>query len=64
MENGKLLKKAFDVLTSLSMFISGSHSSNFRLTSYETIIPDNHSRQSFHLDEEGFLWLSFCSFGH
>ena len=32
--------------------------------SFQTIIPDNHSRQSFHLDEEGFLWLSFCSFGH
>ena len=23
---------------------------------------DTHSKQSFHLDEEGFLWLSFCSF--
>ena len=23
-----------------------------------------HSKQSFHLDEEKFLWLSFCSFGH
>ena len=24
---------------------------------------DTHSKQSFHLDEEGFIWLSFCSFG-
>ena len=24
---------------------------------------DTHSKQSFRLDEEGFLWLSFCSFG-
>ena len=36
-ENGKLLKKFFDVLTSLSMCISGSHSSNPRLTSHETL---------------------------
>ena len=42
-ENGKLLKKVFDVLTSLSMCISGSYSSNLRLTSYETLIPNNHS---------------------
>ena len=25
---------------------------------------DTHSKQLFRLDEEGFLWLSFCSFGH
>ena len=24
---------------------------------------DTHSKQSFYLDKEGFLWLSFCSFG-
>ena len=42
-ENGKLLKKVFDVLTSLSMCISGSHSSNPHLTSHETLIPNNHS---------------------
>ena len=24
---------------------------------------DTYSKQSFRLDEEGFLWLSFCSFG-
>ena len=40
-ENGKLLKKVFDVLTSLSMCISGLHSSNNRLTSHETLIPNN-----------------------
>ena len=43
MENGKLLKKFFNILTSLSMYISGFHSSNFRLTSHETLIPKNHS---------------------
>ena len=42
-ENGKLLKKVFNVLTSLSMCISGSHSSKPRLTSHETLIPNNHS---------------------
>ena len=40
-ENGKLLKKVFDVLTSLSMCISGSYSSNLHLTSHETLIPKN-----------------------
>ena len=43
MENGKLLKKFFNILTSLSMYISGSHSSNPRLASHETLIPKNHS---------------------
>ena len=42
-ENGKLLKKVFDVLTSLSMSISSSHSSNHRVTFQETLIPNNHS---------------------
>ena len=42
-ENGKLLKKVFDILTSLSMCIFSSHSSNPRLTSHETLIPNNHS---------------------
>ena len=42
-ENGKLLKKVFDVLTFLSICISGSHSSNSRLTSHETLIPNNRS---------------------
>ena len=43
MENGKLLKKVFNVLTSLFMCIFGSHSSNPRLTSHETLIPNNYS---------------------
>ena len=42
-ENGKLLKKVFDVLTSLSMCISGFHSSNPCLSSHETLIPNNFS---------------------
>ena len=42
-ENGKLLKKVFNVFTSLSMCIFGSHSPNPRLTSHETFIPNNHS---------------------
>ena len=42
-ENCKLLKKVFDVFTSLSMCIFSSHSSNPRLTSHETLIPKNHS---------------------
>ena len=36
-------KKVFDVLASLSMCISGSHSSNPRLTSHEALIPNNSS---------------------
>ena len=40
-ENGKLLKKVFNALTSLSICISGSHSSNARLTSHQTLIPNN-----------------------
>ena len=43
MENGKFLKKVFNVLTSLSMCIFGSHSSNPRLTDHETLIPNNRS---------------------
>ena len=42
-ENGKLLKKVFNVLTSLSMCISGSHFFNPRLISHKTLIPNNHS---------------------
>ena len=42
-ENGKLLKKFFDVLTSLYMCISDSNSSNLRLTSHETLIPNDRS---------------------
>ena len=43
MENGKLLKKVVNPLTSLSMCISSFHFSNPRLTSHETLIPNNHS---------------------
>ena len=42
-KNDKLLKKVFDVLTSLSMCISGSHSSNPHFASHKTLIPNNHS---------------------
>ena len=42
-ENGKLLKKVFDVLTSLSMCIFSSHSSNSHLTSHEILISNNRS---------------------
>ena len=42
-ENGKLLKKFFDFLTSLYMCISDSNSSNLRLTSHETLIPNDRS---------------------
>ena len=38
-ENSMLLKKVFNALNSLSMCISGSHSSNLHLTSHETPIP-------------------------
>ena len=42
-ENNMLLKKMFNALNSLTMCISGSHSSNPHLTSLETLIPNNHS---------------------
>ena len=42
-ENNMYLKKVFNALNSLSMCISGSHSSNPRLTSLETFIPNNRS---------------------
>ena len=42
-DNSILLKKVFNALNSLSMCISGSHSSNPRVTSHETLIPNNHS---------------------
>ena len=51
-ENGKLLKKVFDIFTSLSMCISGSHSSNPYSTSHETVIPNNHS-----------IWMRKSSYG-
>ena len=40
-ENSMLLKKVFNAFNSLSMCISSSHSSNPRLTSYKTPIPNN-----------------------
>ena len=58
-ENSMLLKKMFNTLSSLTMCISGSHSSNPRLTSLKTLIPNNCSVW----DEKEFLWLNFCSFG-
>ena len=51
-ENSMLLKKVFNALNSLSMCISGSHSSNFRLSSHETLIPNNRS-----------VWLRKGSYG-
>ena len=42
-KNCMLLKQVVKALTSLSMCISGSHSFNSRLTSHETLIPNNHS---------------------
>ena len=42
-ENSMLLKKMFNTLNSLTMCISGSHSSNPRLTFHETLIPNNRS---------------------
>ena len=52
MENGKFFKKVFNVLTSLTMCISGSYSSNPHLTSHETSIPNNHS-----------VWMMKSSYG-
>ena len=42
-ENSMLLKKMFNALNSLTMCISGSHSSNPRLTSYKTLVSNNRS---------------------
>ena len=42
-ENGKLLKHVVNALTSFSMCIFGSHSSNPCLTSHETLFPNNRS---------------------
>ena len=42
-EDSMLLKKVFNALNSLTMCISGSHSFNPRLTSHETLIPNNRS---------------------
>ena len=42
-ESGKLLKHVVNALTSLSICISDSHSSNPCLTSHETLTPNNRS---------------------
>ena len=51
-ENCMLLKQVVNAFTSLSMCISSSHSSNLRLTSHETLIPNNH-----------FVWMKKDSYG-
>ena len=51
-KNSMLLKKMFNVLNSLSIYISGSHSSNPHLTSHETLIPNNLS-----------IWMRKGSYG-
>ena len=54
-ENSMLLKKMFNALNSLTIqFSFFQPSSHF--------FWDTHSKQSFRLDEEEFLWLSFYSF--
>ena len=42
-KNNMLLKKVFNALNSLSMCISGFHSSNSRLSSHVTLISNNYS---------------------
>ena len=51
-ENSMLLKKVFNTLNSLTMCISGSHSSNPRLASLETLIPNNR-----------YVWMRKGSYG-
>ena len=51
-ENSMLLKKMFNDLNSLTMCISNSHSSNPRLTSFETLISNNRS-----------VWMRKSSYG-
>ena len=51
-ENSMLLKKVFNALNSLSMYISGSHSSNPSLTFHKTLIPNNRS-----------IWMRKGSYG-
>ena len=45
----------------LTPYLCASRFSFFQLSSYFSW--DTHSKKSFRLDEEGFLWLSFFSFG-
>ena len=51
-ESGKLLKHVVNAFTSLSMYISDSHSFNSRLTSHETLIPNHCS-----------VWMRKSSYG-
>ena len=51
-ENNMLLKKMFNALNSLTICISDSHFSNPRLTSLETLIPNNRS-----------IWMRKGSYG-
>ena len=51
-ENYMLLKQVVNAFTSLFMWISSSYSSNPRLTSHETLIPNNH-----------FVWMRNVSYG-
>ena len=51
-ENSMLLKKVFNALNSLSMCIFGSHSSNPRLSSHKTLIPNDRS-----------IWMRKGSYG-
>ena len=51
-DNSMLLKKVFNAFNSLSMCISGSHSPNPRLTSHETLIPNNYC-----------VWMRKSSYG-
>ena len=58
-ETSMLLKKVFNAFNSLTMCISGSRSSNPRLTSYKTLILNNHSVWM----RKGSYGWAFCSFG-
>ena len=51
-ENSMLLKKVFNALNSLSVCIFGPHSSNPRLSSHKTLIPNNYS-----------IWMRKGSYG-
>ena len=55
-ENNMLLKKVFNGLVYVHLWFSF-----FQPLSHFSW--DTHSKKSFRLDEEGLLWLRFCSFG-
>ena len=56
-ENSMLIKKMFNALNSLTMCISGYHSSNPCLTSLQTLIPNNCSIWMRKGSYYGFFWL-------